>query len=125
MNTSQRPKVAGGKSNTANVRVAGSENDERDAADTQVEYRGLCSTCKHASTCTFPRNEDRPVHCCEEFDGEVKEPVPTVVAHREVVNEETLADREKYLGLCSVCAKRNTCTFPKPESGVWQCEEFE
>lgn len=34
-------------------------------------------------------------------------------------------DSEKYKGLCKNCKKRKTCTLPKPEGGVWRCEEYE
>jgi hypothetical protein len=27
-------------------------------------------------------------------------------------------------GLCVNCDNRHTCTFPKPEEGVWHCEEY-
>jgi (2Fe-2S) ferredoxin/predicted RNA-binding Zn-ribbon protein involved in translation (DUF1610 family) len=30
----------------------------------------------------------------------------------------------KYRGLCLNCAKREFCTFPKPEGGVWHCDEY-
>jgi len=35
-----------------------------------MRYLGLCSTCKDASSCTFPRNSDKPVFYCEEFEIE-------------------------------------------------------
>jgi hypothetical protein len=28
------------------------------------------------------------------------------------------------LGLCSTCENSETCTFQKPEGGVWHCEEY-
>ena len=28
-------------------------------------------------------------------------------------------------GLCRNCKKKETCTLPKPEGGVWRCEEYE
>jgi len=28
-------------------------------------------------------------------------------------------------GLCMNCAHRDTCLLPRPESGVWHCEEYE
>ena len=105
--------------------MVGSTSDERDAGGEQPERRGLCLTCRHTSTCTFPRSKDRPVHFCEEFDGEEDKPALTAVHHEKVLDQEALADREKYPGICSTCEKRETCTFPKPEGGVWHCEEFE
>jgi hypothetical protein len=65
------------------------------------------------------------VHFCEEYDEQEDKPALTVVHHAEGLDQEALTDREKYPGICSTCAKRDTCTFPKPEGGVWQCEEFE
>lgn len=29
-----------------------------------------------------------------------------------------------YKGLCSNCEERATCIYPKPEGGVWHCDEF-
>ncbi len=31
----------------------------------------------------------------------------------------------KYAGLCVNCEHRRTCTYPKPEGGVWHCEDYE
>jgi hypothetical protein len=28
-------------------------------------------------------------------------------------------------GLCINCEHRFTCTLPRPETGVWYCEEYE
>jgi hypothetical protein len=32
---------------------------------------------------------------------------------------------EALKGLCAHCDKRETCTLPKPEGGVWHCDEYE
>ncbi|HQI02878.1 MAG TPA: hypothetical protein PLA18_16505 [Deltaproteobacteria bacterium] len=32
--------------------------------------------------------------------------------------------KRKALGLCSNCVNREVCRFPRPESGVWHCEEY-
>ena len=32
---------------------------------------------------------------------------------------------EQFKGLCKNCKKRKTCTLPRPEGGVWRCEEYE
>ena len=34
-------------------------------------------------------------------------------------------DSDKYKGLCKNCKKQKTCTLPKPEGGVWRCEDYE
>ena len=35
-----------------------------------------------------------------------------------------LAKEGDVKGLCVNCAHRNYCMFPRPESGVWHCEEY-
>jgi len=30
----------------------------------------------------------------------------------------------KYSGLCMNCEHRRTCTYPKPEGGIWHCEDY-
>jgi len=34
-------------------------------------------------------------------------------------------ESNKYKGLCKNCKKQETCRLPKPEGGVWRCEEYE
>ena len=41
-------------------------------------YRGLCSTCDNAATCTFPRDPALPVMQCDEFQGETISPEVTL-----------------------------------------------
>lgn len=92
-----------------------------------MEYRGLCSTCKHSECGNFPRDPNKPVFYCEEFEvdtcppvkttGKDKSPAATSVGHE---NE----DSGKFIGLCNNCDNRRTCVFPKPEGGIWHCEEY-
>ena len=39
------------------------------------------------------------------------------------VGRRTPVERSK--GLCMNCDHRFTCSYPVPEGGVWQCEEYE
>jgi hypothetical protein len=32
---------------------------------------------------------------------------------------------QQSMGLCTSCALRLTCTYPRSKQGVWQCEEYE
>jgi len=34
-------------------------------------------------------------------------------------------NKKTFKGLCINCDHRFTCTLPRPESGVWYCEEYE
>jgi len=96
-------------------------------APKKKEYRGLCITCKNAPTCTYPRDPDRAVLECEEFEGH--EPLQRWATGGDISPRQVSAakqeDSVKYKGLCVNCENREHCTFPKPESGVWRCEEYE
>jgi hypothetical protein len=91
-------------------------------------YSGLCADCQNAPKCTFPRIPGRPVRHCEEFKGNES------AADRNYSCEGTFplcsgfdseaVDYRARLGLCANCANREACTFPKPEGGVWHCEEY-
>lgn len=88
-------------------------------------YPGLCTTCENEINCTFPRSADHPVLTCDEFVG-VVEPSPSpVVQSRRTDDRFAQANREWFPGLCKTCEKRETCTYPKPEGGVFNCDEFE
>ena len=93
-----------------------------------MEYSGLCSTCKHAPTCTFPRDPQRPAFYCEEFEFEKSPPTKTAIKDRPKPTESDVVKvrgSTKFFGLCSDCENRQTCVFPKPEGGVWHCEEYQ
>lgn len=92
-----------------------------------AEYYGLCSTCNNASGCTFPRDPNKPVVHCEEFDSGGPSPVKTAGKDRSPPTQSYAAkekDSDKFMGLCSNCENRENCTFPKPEGGIWHCEEY-
>lgn len=96
----------------------------------ETQYGGLCMTCVHSSTCSFQRSEDHPVMSCEEFDDGGGRPTGIARADDHPVpnaqSRVTDATHEPpvYTGLCATCDNRETCTFPKPEGGIWHCEEF-
>ncbi len=96
----------------------------------EKEYYGLCSSCKTASGCTYTRDLRRPVLQCEEFEGYEPRIVKTTVenillkTNPEFGSSNEERDLSKYGGLCRNCEDRETCTFPKPEGGVWHCEEY-
>jgi len=93
-------------------------------------YLGLCSYCKSAPNCTFVRNPDRPVCECEEFDESIYAPVRVPnqknVLLKNLSNSPSTSEDpfHLYKGLCSQCEERANCIYPKPEGGVWHCEEF-
>jgi hypothetical protein len=91
-------------------------------------YRGLCSTCKHAPTCTFPADVQRPAFYCEEFEIEIAPAGKTAEDGTSQSTTSSIAaaeDSSGLIGLCSDCESRQTCVFPKPEGGIWHCEEYQ
>jgi len=113
---SPRLKVPTSRAHRRSLRVA-----------SKPKYRGLCSTCENAPDCTFPRAPGQAVFHCEEFDGGRLLLRATASAERSAPTPPRAArkkDSVKFIGLCSNCDNRKTCVFPKPESGVWHCEEY-
>jgi hypothetical protein len=91
-----------------------------------IRSLGLCSTCRHAPTCTYPRDPKRPVFNCEEFEIEAGRAGTGVVSSGPSPGSDANEDdAARYKGLCSNCENRRSCTFPKPEGGVWHCEEYQ
>ena len=86
--------------------------------------RGLCSTCNNSTTCIFyQRNGSRIVWFCELFDDYV--PVQELQKpEKKVASKTEVKSKEKFKGLCVNCEDRDTCTFTKPEGGIWHCEEY-
>jgi hypothetical protein len=93
-------------------------------------YTGLCSCCNSFQTCTFLRDPGGPILQCEEFDGIIPSPMKKVSLGNVIplkVQGLSATDKDNlghYRGLCSLCENLRTCTYPKPEGGVWHCEEY-
>jgi len=91
-------------------------------------YRGLCLTCKQANTCSFPRDFNRPILQCEEFDGYVLPKISKETpfkASLKTVSGSRKKEVAKHTGLCTNCENRKTCTYPKTGKTIWCCEEYE
>ncbi|MBE0534032.1 MAG: hypothetical protein IH624_00060 [Phycisphaerae bacterium] len=87
-------------------------------------YPCLCSTCKHAVTCVYVQVAQRPSFYCEEFEIEI---LPAKVGIQGLVSGSAAPvtpESEGLIGLCLDCENRLACVFPKPEGGIWHCEEY-
>lgn len=109
-----------------NVRV-GPASDLAHAEKT-VETTGLCGTCSRLPTCRFSHGKQQ-VMFCEEFDGIVR--AATAMAMTDARSLATLGQEScatgsssEFRGLCRTCEHCEDCTFPRKESGVWNCDEF-
>jgi hypothetical protein len=85
-----------------------------------MEYYGICITCTRAGDCTYARDPGRPVWDCEDFVADTKaKPNPFKSHHAKE------RSTNQKLGLCENCSDIETCTYPKPEGGVWCCEQYQ
>jgi len=88
---------------------------------------GICVTCNDVDICTSRATWEGPVFWCEQFDDHTE---PPGYALRDVdpVDSDVSALAEPLpgvRGLCVNCAHRADCCLPRPEGGVWHCEEYE
>ncbi|MEW5922915.1 MAG: hypothetical protein AB1746_02910 [Candidatus Zixiibacteriota bacterium] len=95
----------------------------------EMHSTGLCSTCNNISTCFFRAKRGFDAVYCETFNGLY---TPTSGDNSRDLNTANTgkADSESgggaapLKGLCVNCADRDCCALPKPEGGVWHCEEY-
>lgn len=96
--------------------------------ENKYERYDLCTTCNYSEDCRHRKKNGVLVIYCEEFDDYV--PLQNEIP----INYETKKTRElktkrpkgkKYLGLCQNCDTLETCTYKKPEGGVWHCEDYQ
>ena len=99
------------------------------ATETVTTSRGLCSACKHEQGCIYPRSSEQIVLECGQF--EFAPPIQRPQASASQAELEKLWKKSsppeaetKFQGLCASCADRDVCIYPKPDGGVWRCEEY-
>ena len=102
------------------------KNKQIGSEKNNIETQSLCVNCRHKESCMFLKDAKRPILFCETYEvcpvqnsGVID--MPTERRDREKRGLES----EKYKGLCSDCLHRETCMIPKPEGGIWHCEEYE
>lgn len=115
----------------AATKLLGSERKPRPAKE---QPGGLCSSSEQAPGCSLPAEPARPVQQCEEYVGERAPARPEASGARDAGPEPTAragedscaeqASSQVYRGLCVSCESRFDCEIPKPEGGIWRCEEY-
>lgn len=114
---------------------AARNDPEKEDNDMSVvpEHQNLCITCEKAPACTFIKDPKRSVFVlgCEDFkaySNPSRRNSPANIPWLPAARAISLAmekDTVDYMGLCRNCENRSRCTFPKPEGGVWECEEYQ
>ena len=109
------------------------ENDTAENADmpTPRKVQGLCLNCNHAATCVVPAQSSAPVWHCNEHEclapycppsKPKTDATPAATPGKPDACEKNL---NHLMGLCTNCDNQASCTLPRPESGVWQCNEYQ
>ena len=96
-------------------------------SEKNMQDRSLCSNCKNTPDCTFQKKRQKPSLYCEEFEVATCLSVNTTRKDKSPETTSVNAEDEdsgKFIGLCINCDNRRTCAFPKPEGGIWHCEEY-
>jgi hypothetical protein len=115
------------KVNAKTARTAAKPGLEERAA----EYLGICTTCNYAANCAHRiRNADVAIWECDNYDDYVPEAEgvnhgAAGIPRAAVQASAGELDVAEYRGLCKNCERRKDCLYPKPEAGVWHCEEYE
>jgi hypothetical protein len=92
------------------------------------DIHGICTACKTGMHC-----EAALLHTiweCEQF-----EPYQNLMVKKFAKDVAKLAGKKgnavvkeiesgKYKGQCYYCEVRETCTYPKPKGGAWECEDY-
>jgi hypothetical protein len=115
------------------VKTEAEKKPSERSADLVGDYLGICSTCNYAPDCAHRiKNAGVAIWECENYDDYVRlngtfvggdpDSAPAREKSRPVGDDPVLVELR---GLCRNCAKREYCSFPRPESGVWHCEEYE
>jgi len=93
----------------------------------KADIVGLCATCNNSSFCVYRSRRGFDAVYCEMFDyyspnGHRDKNSDVIVTAQKVATKKKTPAKLK--GLCENCEHRETCVLPKPEGGVWHCEEY-
>jgi len=85
---------------------------------------GVCAACKYNPECIYEAASSGVILQCEQFElaFPVEAARPTSTQPHAMAGR--VADENGYAGLCANCDNRATCIYPRPEGGVWRCEEY-
>jgi hypothetical protein len=100
-------------------------HNEADALMEKLLDASLCSNCRNQSDCVFFMKADEPVIACEMYEcGFSSKSRLSLVKGKLAAAVDALAEEDYPMGLCANCDNLKVCQMPKPQSGVWNCEEY-
>jgi hypothetical protein len=83
----------------------------------------VCPACRFGTDCIYEAGSLRRILQCEQFELAFPAPPSASLAELNPAVETTNGARS-LVGLCSNCDLRDDCLYPKPDGGVWRCEEY-
>lgn len=85
--------------------------------------QGICLTCMHFTKCALPTADCSTggIQYCEEYRTVCLAPVVVTDEKTEKIHQTPSA----IPGLCGNCKHSSYCSFPRPEAGVWHCEDYQ
>lgn len=86
--------------------------------------RGVCSACKHDRDCVYQATSFGVILQCEEFEPGFPAQAPRRSSAQPRALFSNAMDTDGYAGLCPSCENRLSCTYTRPEGGVWHCDEY-
>jgi hypothetical protein len=88
------------------------------------EIKSLCVNCKYNKDCNYRIQSQENIIFCEEYEigGEIS--IKTSNKKEPKKSKTTVNKKLRFNGLCINCSNRFNCTHPKPEGGVWHCEDY-
>jgi hypothetical protein len=97
--------------------LAGTDEIQEPRQQSRVgsEEPSLCDTCRCAKVCKLYDNDLMPTDECKSY---ILMPPSSVESAAATAAGRVLA------GLCVNCSQRFTCTYERPEGGVWHCEDY-
>ena len=87
----------------------------------EFKFYGICVNCDSKDDCAYRQDPDKPILFCEQYEVSTIPPQKISLIKQE---KQTETESNNFRGLCMNCESRSSCMFPKPEGGVWHCEEY-
>jgi hypothetical protein len=100
-------------------------HDEAEALMEKLLDASLCANCRNQSDCVFFMKAGEPIIECEMYEcGSSSRPRLSLVRRNVAAAVDELPEEDNLMGLCVNCDNLKVCQLPKPQSGVWNCEEY-
>ena len=101
--------------------MTSSESSPAKRLNENFKFYGICVNCDRKNDCAYRQDPDKPILFCEQYEVSTISPLKISLKKPK---KQTEPEKNDFLGLCINCESRFTCMFPKPEGGVWHCEEY-